>query len=166
MAENEIDTSPKVAKAAAAKQAKKPAAASKQAAAASSAGTAKGKGTVDHVTFHYFAGLGRADPITQMFEYHGQPYTKETETMEGWAQKKADGQGGEFGCGLPQAVFTEGGKERRLAQTGAIMRSFGIRFGYYNTSDAESVKFIDPVIDTWSDIMDAIGAIAFAPADK
>ena len=37
------------------------------------------------VTFKYFPGLGRADPLRQMFEYHGQPYTKEAEDFESWA---------------------------------------------------------------------------------
>ena len=31
----------------------------------------KGKGVVSNVTFHYFDMNGRADPIRQMFEYHG-----------------------------------------------------------------------------------------------
>ena len=30
----------------------------------------------DKVKIEYFALLGRADPLVQMFEYHGQPYEK------------------------------------------------------------------------------------------
>ncbi len=37
----------------------------------------KGQGCVEHVKFTYFELLGRADPIQQMFEYHGQSYEKE-----------------------------------------------------------------------------------------
>ena len=32
------------------------------------------KGITSEVTFFYLQGLGRGDPLQQMFEYHGQPY--------------------------------------------------------------------------------------------
>ena len=48
---------------------------------------------------------------------------------------KARGEGGEFSGGLPQATYTENGVEHRLAQFGAILRHFGIRYGYYNSGN-------------------------------
>ena len=46
-----------------------------------------------------------------MFEYHGQPYKKVAygNDMVEWNAKKANGDGGEFGGGLPQATYTDGG---------------------------------------------------------
>lgn len=43
------------------------------------------KGITNEVTFYYFGFLGRADPLTQMFEYHGQPYNKVTLDFGEWA---------------------------------------------------------------------------------
>ena len=50
---------------------------------------------------HYMAGMGRGDPLTQMFEYQGQPYEKIDLTAEAWHEQKTCGEGGEFGGGLP-----------------------------------------------------------------
>ena len=92
-----------------------------------------GTGKVGEVKVLYFAAPGRADPLIQMFAYHGHPYHKEVASFDEWNERKARGDGGEFGGGLPQVFFRdEAGKEQRLSQTGAILRSFGIRFGYYD----------------------------------
>ena len=45
------------------------------------------------------------------------------------------------------------------------MRSFGMRFGYYNASDWAQNMFVDPIMDTWGDIMDGYSKILFE-ADK
>ena len=50
-----------------------------------------------------------------------------------------------------------------MGQFGAIMRSFGSRFGYYNLKDWQQARFIDPIIDTWSDVVGQLAKIAFAP---
>ena len=64
-------------------------------------------------------------------------------------------------------MFTENGKWARLSQTGAIMRYFGIRYGYYDPKNWQQACHIDPIVDTWSDICAAFAGIAFAPdADK
>ena len=92
----------------------------------------KGQGVTSEVTFYYFELMGRGDPLRQMFEYHGQPYKKVGYKIPEWEAMKAQGEGGEFGGGLPQATYTENGVEHRLAQFGAILRHFGVRYGYYN----------------------------------
>ena len=61
------------------------------------------------VTWEYFQGFGRGDPLTQMFEYHGQTHKKNNLDFEGWEKRKAAGDGGEFGGGLPQVYITEKG---------------------------------------------------------
>ena len=38
-----------------------------------------------------------------------------------------------------------------FGQLGATLRSFGIRFGYYNPRDWKAAKLIDPIVDTWAD---------------
>lgn len=95
----------------------------------------KAKGVTSEVTFYYFDLFGRADPLRQMFEYHGQPYKKVSLEAAEWEAQKARGEGGEFGGGLPQATFMENGKEQRLAQFGAILRQFGMRYGYYDSTN-------------------------------
>ena len=50
------------------------------------------------------------------------------------------------------------------------MRSFGIKFGYYDPSDWELAAIIDPVIDNWSDIMVAqtniVNAVSVSDEEK
>merc|ERR1712083_76824 len=107
-----------------------------------SGGSQKGKNLFpDTVEFHYFGLNGRADPLRMMFEYHGQAY------------KKTDGQGGEFGGGLPYAECKVQGKQMRFAQFGAIIRMFCIRYGYYNTKDWKCARYHDPIVDTWADAL-------------
>ena len=94
---------------------------------------AKGKGIFPHaIEWHYFGLNGRGDPLRQLFEYHGQPNVKISEEPESWEAKKAAGEGGEFGGGLPYAMVTVNGQQHRLSQMGAILRMFCIKFGYYN----------------------------------
>jgi len=125
------------------------------------------KGIVgSEVRWEYFEGFGRGDPLTQMFEYHGQSHQKTNLDFGGWEARKQRGDGGEFGGGLPQAYVTEGGKTTRMAQFGAILRSFGIRFGYYNPKDWRQARYIDPLIDSWSDLQGKLGAVAFAPDEE
>ena len=126
----------------------------------------KGQGVTSEVTFYYFEGNGRGDPLGQMFEYHGQAYKKIEETPEGWEAKKAAGQGGEFGGGLPYAECKVGGKQMRFAQFGAILRMFCIRYGYYNTKDWKCARYHDPIVDTWADALGLSSAILFGPEDK
>ena len=121
----------------------------------------------EKVVFHYFGqGNGRADPLRQMFEYHGQPYEKVDETQEGWEQKKAAGGGGEFGGGLPFAIVSENGQTHRIAQFGAILHHFGVRYGYYDPKDYKMSFYIDPVVDTWGDLMNLLAGVLFAPPDQ
>ena len=67
----------------------------------------KKEGHTPVVTFYYFGVLGRADPLTQIFEYHGQPYKKHAYDFPEWEAIKKEGGGGEFGGGLPQADFVD-----------------------------------------------------------
>ena len=76
----------------------------------------KGQGCTNEVTFYYFEGNGRADPLRQMFEYHGQPYKKVEYSFPDWEAQKNAGNAGEFGGGLPQASYiAEDGTEQKLA---------------------------------------------------
>ena len=51
-----------------------------------------------------------------MFEYCGQRYKKIDIDPAYWAEKKAAGEGGEFGGGLPQIMFQdEQGEDQELA---------------------------------------------------
>ena len=122
-----------------------------------SAGKAGGKGkgcVAGTVTYYYLQGFwGRADPITQLFQYHGQACKYVALPPPEWEAQKARGDGGEFGGGLPQAMFSENGKSVRLCQLGAIMRYFGIRYGYYDPKNWKLACHVDPIIDTWSDIV-------------
>ena len=45
------------------------------------------------------------------------------------------------------------GREVDLGQPLSVLRCFGIKFGYYNPSDWEQARMIDPIVDFWSDIM-------------
>ena len=51
----------------------------------------------------------------------------------------------------------------RMAQFGAIMHSFGIRYGFYDPKDWKAARYCDPIVDCWGDEMNLLGAWAFAP---
>ena len=101
-----------------------------------------------------------------MFEYHGQQYKKIGHAPPAWEAKKAAGNGGEFGGGLPQIDLNAGGKVHNLGQFGAIMRMFSIRFGYYNPKDWKCAMYHDTIVDTWADVLGKTSAILFGPPDK
>ena len=50
------------------------------------------------------------------------------------------------------------------------MRCFGIKFGYYDSTDWELACLIDPIIDNWSDIMTAqtniVNAVSVSDEEK
>jgi len=109
--------------------------------------------------------MGRADPIRQIFEYHGQRYKKIDIDPAYWAEKKAADEGGEFGGGLPQIMFQdEQGLEIEMAQLGAILRHFGLRYGYYQANSYEMCRYVDPIVETFGDLMGHLAKIISAPA--
>ena len=120
------------------------------------------------VQLDYMPGMGRADPLRQMFEYHGQPYVKIDIKPEAWNERKSCGEGGEFdGGGLPQVQFRAlDGTIHRLSQFGAILRFFGIKYGYYDTGNWKASAFIDPVVDTFSDLIYALAQYAMASDEQ
>ena len=69
--------------------------------------------TVREVSIMYYPILGRADPLTQMFEYHGQPYRKINVDQEQWSSMKDTEEAGEFNS-LPMVKIYTRGSERNL----------------------------------------------------
>ena len=138
-------------------------------AAAKATGGAK-KGCINAcIDLWYFEFCGRADPIAQMFEYHGQQWKKTGWTQEDWGAAKAKNNGstGEFGGGLPQVKFTVGGKKMDCSGLSAIMHMFGVKFGYYDPKNFKEACMIDPMVETFGDVISCIGGVAFAAdADK
>ena len=112
------------------------------------------------VEYTYFnIGYGRADPIEQLCQFHGQPVKKNAVEM-------GQGPTSEFGTGLPQVTINTGSKVANMAQFGAIMRSLGIRFGYYDPKNWKAAQYCDPIVDCWGDIVGAVAGVAFAPDEE
>ena len=59
-----------------------------------------------------------------------------------------------------------GGKTVKMAQFSAIMRSFGIRYGFYDALDWKCARYADPIVDQWGDLMKGVIGVAFAPDDE
>lgn len=73
-------------------------------------------------------------------------------TQENWDEIKNEGDW-DFTV-LPIAHYVDAsGKNHYLGQTGAILRSYGIRFGYYNPLDWKESRLVDPIIDTWNSLV-------------
>mmetsp|Transcript_14914 Transcript_14914/g.18745 ORF Transcript_14914/g.18745 Transcript_14914/m.18745 type:complete len:107 (+) Transcript_14914:1148-1468(+) len=53
-----------------------------------------------------------------------------------------------------------------MGQFGAILRSFGIRFGYYDPKNWGQVRYCDPIVDTWGDLQGTLAKFVFAPDDE
>ena len=128
-------------------------------------GSMKGQNCVPGtIEWCYFGLNGRGDPLKQMFEYHGQAHNKKAYEIPEWGEVKARGEGGEFGGGLPQVTIPgPDGKPLRMAQMGAILRSLGVRFGYYNPKDWKQSVKVDGLVDTYADVLGSMSKILFSP---
>ena len=90
-----------------------------------------------------------------MFEYHGQPYEKISIEQAEWGQLKGKPGAGEFNSLPLVEIKGSRGHTRELGQLSAVLRCFGIRFGYYNPRDWMQARLIDPIIDTWTEVVQA-----------
>ena len=110
----------------------------------------------------YFRGYGRADPIRFMLSHKGVPFEEVGVTPENWGARKALGDTGEMG-GLP-IVNGGGAPLAGMQQLSAIMRNYGLKYGYYPSRAAEWAKCgkIDEIIYTWADILSPISFILMA----
>lgn len=109
------------------------------------------------IEIHYFKGVkGRSDPLEQMCTFHGKPWTRIDHEF-------GNGPVCEFGKALPQVTIN--GKVM-MGQTGAVLRSMGTTFGYYDPTDWKTAAYCDPIVETWGDVIGALGAVAFAKDDE
>jgi glutathione S-transferase len=110
---------------------------------------------------HYFAGYGRAEAIRMTLAHAKVPFENVNYAFgEELAKVKASGNL-EFGQ-LP--VLQEG--DKYLAQSVAIQRYIGMKYGYYPTENPELCWRIDSTIDSLGDILNAFYKAAFAPEDQ
>ena len=56
----------------------------------------KSKNITETIKIEYFPFMGRADPLIQMFEWHGQPYEKIIVDQSTWNDVKGTQDSGEF----------------------------------------------------------------------
>ena len=104
--------------------------------------------------FEYFAGYGRVDPLRLMLTHKGVEFQDDVVTFEEWGPRKAKGDTGEMGA-LP--IYYEDGKA--MQQFGAILRSQGIKYGYYHPNDWKTCGEIDQITDTWADVLNSFAPI-------
>ena len=124
------------------------------------------RGVTPKVTWYYFEGAGRGDPLMQMFEYHKQPHEKISISFEDWEAKKKAGGGGEFGGGLPQVDLNSEGRRVNMGQMCAILRSFGARYKYYDPCDWKQASLVDPICEVYGDLLVGVAKVFFAPEDQ
>lgn len=110
------------------------------------------------IRWEYFQGYGRVDPLRLMLTHKGVDFQDDTVTFEEWGPRKANGDTGEMG-GLP--IVTEDGKD--MQQFGAILRSQGMKHGYYNPKDWKTCGEIDQITDTWADVLGAFAVVLQSP---
>jgi hypothetical protein len=122
------------------------------------------KGMMPTIQWCYLDLLARGDLLQQQWDYHGQPHQKKAYPADAveWGAKRARGEGGEFG-GLPQVDMVVKGKKVNMGQAMAILRSFGIMYGYYNPKDWKACMLIDPIVETYSDVLAGAGGVVFNP---
>ena len=106
---------------------------------------------------HYFAGYGRGEAIRMALTYAKVPFENVNVAFgEEMAKAKASGNL-EFGQ-LP--VLEVDGKF--LAQSVAVLRYIGLRYGYYPAENPELAWRVDSTIDSLGDILNAFYKAAFA----
>ena len=52
-------------------------------------------------------------------------------------------------------------KERPLGQSMAILRSLGIKHGYYNPDDWKTAYHTDVIVDCWVDVFESMAKVLF-----
>ena len=106
---------------------------------------------------HYFAGYGRAEAIRMALVHAKVPFENVNYGFgEELAKAKASGNL-EFGQ-LPVLQV----EDKYLAQSVAILRFVGLKYGYYPSEDPELCWRIDSTIDSLGDILNAFYKAAFA----
>ena len=55
------------------------------------------------------------------------------------------------------------GKKVNMGQSVAVLRSFGIRYGYYDPKDWRCSLLVDPICETWGDVVGGMAKVFFAP---
>jgi glutathione S-transferase len=111
---------------------------------------------------HYFNGFGRAEAI-RMLLTHAKVNFENVNYGEGannWAEAKASGK---FEFGQLPAIEGNG---KIYAQSGAILRYLGIRYGYYPVHDPELAWRVDSTLDSQEDMVQAYYNAAFAPTEE
>ena len=94
-----------------------------------------------------------------MFEHKGTAYDNISVTFEDWGVRKQSNDTGEFG-GLP-IVHDQGSPALGMQQLSALLRSYGLKFGYYPENNQDNWALcgkIDEIVYTWADVLNA-----FAP---
>lgn len=108
------------------------------------------------VRVDYFGGRGRADVLILLLEHKNIPYEKVTQTPESWsARVAAKDYVGEMGqLPIVHAQFQE------MQQTSAILRSWGIRYDMYPSSDDwQACGLVDMILDSYTDVFNAFAKI-------
>jgi glutathione S-transferase len=111
------------------------------------------------IKVHYFAGYGRGEAIRMLLAFAKVDFEDVTYTFQSLPELKASGKL-EFGQ-LP-ALEIDG---KFYAQSIAILRYLGKKYGYYPADAYESWK-VDSTIDTLGDLLNAFYRAAFAPNEE
>lgn len=111
------------------------------------------------IKVHYFAGYGRGEAIRMLLAHAKVEYENITYTFETLPEIKASGKL-EFGQ-LP-AVEIDG---KFYAQSVAILRMFGKKYGYYPEDAYESWR-VDSTIDAIGDLLNAFYKANFNPDEE
>ena len=120
-----------------------------------SQGAAPGGGKLRLLYFE--GGYARADPIRFLLYHADIDFVDQSISTEAWAsRKKTENLAGEFGD-LP--ILTSKGKQ--MGQAMAILRSLGIKHGYYFPTDWKSAYYSDVIVDCWADVFESMGKLLF-----
>ena len=102
---------------------------------------------------------GRAEPLKLMLSHSKVEFEELLVSAEDWNARKASGQVG----GLPIVYY----KGEELQQTKAIMRSFGIRLGFYDPADEASAYLNDFWFEVWEEtFLNGFGNILHSEMDE
>lgn len=115
------------------------------------------------IKWEYFDFLRFGDPLRLMFDHASQAQKNEYPTFESLDVKECAGFGDEFKGVFPQVLCVENGKSKSMTHFGANIRCFGIRFGYYDPKDTKKLRYIDPIIEIWADLQDALTVLSLSP---
>ena len=96
-----------------------------------------------------------------MLDYDQHPYRQADKPPAGWVERQAKSDTDPFEGNHDYPYISTRDIRYRINYFAAIFKTFGHKFGYYNTHDKAMRKYVDPIVDLYVEIIQKKDALRF-----